>query len=221
MVKNTIATSTVTSSHTTLGSVTSKVPHLEFWLISNVVFFSDISILVIFTFLSFFFTLVFFSFGVCGASIIITLFFNLVCAFLFYSFDIYHPYSYFQYLLTWFPLYLLPIGQVGRVFANDLGDRGSIPGLVIPKTQKWYFIRPCLALSIIQFLSRVNWSNPEKGVEPYPTHRCRSYWKEKHCVTLDYGHWLYFFTIFIMSRSKNEPFCSIVLAWSTIFGLLS
>ena len=28
------------------------------------------------------------------------------------------------------------IGSVGRVFANDPGDRGSIPGRVIPKTLK-------------------------------------------------------------------------------------
>ena len=28
------------------------------------------------------------------------------------------------------------IGLMGRVFANGLGDRGSIPGRVIPKTQK-------------------------------------------------------------------------------------
>ena len=27
-------------------------------------------------------------------------------------------------------------GLMGRVFANGPGDRGSIPGLVIPKTQK-------------------------------------------------------------------------------------
>ena len=31
-----------------------------------------------------------------------------------------------------------------RVFANGLGDRGSIPGRVIPKAQKWYLIPPCL-----------------------------------------------------------------------------
>ena len=29
-----------------------------------------------------------------------------------------------------------PIGLMSRVFANDPGDRGSIPGRVIPKTQK-------------------------------------------------------------------------------------
>ena len=29
-----------------------------------------------------------------------------------------------------------PIGKVVRVFANDLGDQGSIPSRIIPKTQK-------------------------------------------------------------------------------------
>ena len=32
--------------------------------------------------------------------------------------------------------YIQLIGLVGRVFANDLGDWGSIPGWVIPKTLK-------------------------------------------------------------------------------------
>ena len=35
-------------------------------------------------------------------------------------------------------------------FANDPGDMGSIPGRVIPKTQKWYLIPLCLAFSIIR-----------------------------------------------------------------------
>ena len=37
------------------------------------------------------------------------------------------------------------------MFANGLGDRGSIPGRVTPKTfKKWYLMPPCLALSIIR-----------------------------------------------------------------------
>ncbi len=32
---------------------------------------------------------------------------------------------------------IIIIGLVGRVFANDLGDRDSIPGRVIPKTQQY------------------------------------------------------------------------------------
>ena len=52
-----------------------------------------------------------------------------------------------------------------RVFANGSGDLGSIPGQVIPKTQKWYLMPPCLTLSIIRYGSRVKWSNPgEEGV---------------------------------------------------------
>ena len=32
--------------------------------------------------------------------------------------------------------FMMNIGQMSRVFANGSGDRGSIPGRVIPKTQK-------------------------------------------------------------------------------------
>ena len=43
------------------------------------------------------------------------------------------------------------IGLGGRAFANGLGDLGSIPGLVIPKDfKKWYLIPPCLTLSDIK-----------------------------------------------------------------------
>ena len=35
------------------------------------------------------------------------------------------------------------------IFANGAGDRGSVAGRVIPKTQKWYLMMPCLRLSII------------------------------------------------------------------------
>ena len=35
-------------------------------------------------------------------------------------------------------LYLtVPLSLMSRVFTNDPGDRGSIPGRVIPKTQQW------------------------------------------------------------------------------------
>ena len=41
---------------------------------------------------------------------------------------------------------------MSRVFANGLGDWDSIPGRVMPKTQKkkWYLMLPCLTLSIIR-----------------------------------------------------------------------
>ena len=78
----------------------------------------------------------------------------------------------------------------GRVFTNGLGDRGSISGRVIPKTQKRYLIPPCLTLSIIRCVSRVKWSNPRKGVAPSSTPWCSSYLKGNFRVTLDYGRQL-------------------------------
>ena len=50
---------------------------------------------------------------------------------------------------VWFSL-SKAIGLIGRVFANSPGDQSSIPGRVIPKTQKWHLIPPCLIHSIIR-----------------------------------------------------------------------
>ena len=100
-------------------------------------------------------------------------------------------------LLNYFLYYRL-IGLVGRVFANGSGDWGSIPGRVIAKTfKKWYLIPPCLTPSNIRYVSRVKWSNPWKGVSSSPTHRCSSYWKGSLRVALDHSCQLYFFTIWI------------------------
>ena len=58
---------------------------------------------------------------------------------------------------------------IGRVFANDPEDRGSIADRAIRKSQKWFLIPICLTLSIISYVSRVKLSNPRKGVAP-PLH---------------------------------------------------
>ena len=61
---------------------------------------------------------------------------------------IYFLYKYIQIIYT-----CRLIGPVGKVFINGPGDRGSIPGRVIPKTfKKWYLIPPCLTLSIIRYV---------------------------------------------------------------------
>ena len=82
------------------------------------------------------------------------------------------------------------IGIMVRVFTNRQGDRGSIPGRVIPKTQ-----RMVLNASLLknQYGSRVKWSNPEEGVAPSLTTRCCSYWKGSLRVALDYGRQLYIY----------------------------
>ena len=41
-------------------------------------------------------------------------------------------------------------GLMSRMFDKGPGDRGSNPCRVIPKTQKWYLMPPCLALSTIK-----------------------------------------------------------------------
>ena len=52
-------------------------------------------------------------------------------------------------------------------------------------------IPPYLTLSHIRYVSRVKWSNPGKGVAPFLTSRCSSYWKGSLLVALDYGGHLY------------------------------
>ena len=42
-----------------------------------------------------------------------------------------------------------------------------------------YLILPCLTLSSIKYVSRVNWSNQGKGVAPSSTPHCSSYLKGK------------------------------------------
>ena len=66
------------------------------------------------------------------------------------------------------------IDLVGRVFTNGPGDLGSIQGRVIPKTFKMV-LDTSLLNTQIRYVSRVKWSNPEKGVAPSRTPRCSSY----------------------------------------------
>ena len=61
-----------------------------------------------------------------------------------------------------------------RVFTNGQGDQGSIPGRVIPKTEKK------MVLDVILFNTqyykvriKVKWSHPGKGITSPPTLRCR------------------------------------------------
>ena len=82
-----------------------------------------------------------------------------------------------------------------RVFANGPGDLGSIPGRVIPKTQKMVLDAILLNTQHYKVLSRVKWSNPGKGVAPSPTPSCSSYRKGILRVTLDYGRQLYFYLL--------------------------
>ena len=65
------------------------------------------------------------------------------------------------------------IGLLSRVFASGPGDRSSIPGRVIPKTQKMEL--DSALLNNQYYKVRVKWSNPGNGVASFPTPRCSSY----------------------------------------------
>ena len=50
---------------------------------------------------------------------------------------------------------------------------------------------PCLTLNIIRYGSRVKWSNPGKGVAPFSTPWCCSYWQGSLQVALNCSCQLY------------------------------
>ena len=79
----------------------------------------------------------------------------------------------------------MDIGLAVRVFANGPGDLGSIPGRVIPKTQKMV-----LDASLLNTQHYKVWI---KGKVEQSREGCSSYRKGSLRVTLDYGRQLYLF----------------------------
>ena len=103
-------------------------------------------------------------------------------------------------------LRLLPdIGLGVRVFANGPGDLGSIPGRVIPKTQKMVLDASLLSTQHYKVRIKGKVEQSRKGVAPSPTHWCSSYRKGSLRVTLDYGRQLLYFEV-IENRDKSECF---------------
>ena len=71
---------------------------------------------------------------------------------------------------------LYTVGLMSRVFAND----PEKPSRVIPKTQKMV-----LDATLLNTQHYKVWRKPGKGVAPFPTPHCCSYWKRSLQVTLD------------------------------------
>ena len=82
-----------------------------------------------------------------------------------------------------------------RVLANGLGDMGSIPGRIIPKTQKMVLDASLLNTQHYKVQIKGKVEQSREGVAPSPTPWCSSYRKGKLRVTLHYGHQLSFFYI--------------------------
>ena len=84
-----------------------------------------------------------------------------------------------------------------RVFANGPGDLGSIPGEVIPKTQKMVLDASLLNSQHYKVRIKGKVEQSWEGIEPSPTPWCSSYQKGSLRVTLDYVRQLYFTYIFL------------------------
>ena len=85
------------------------------------------------------------------------------------------------------------IGLGVRVFSNGLGDLGSIPGRVIPKTQKMVLDASLLNTQHYKVRIKGKVEQSREGVAPSPTPWCSSYRKGSLRVTLVYGRQLYFY----------------------------
>ena len=83
------------------------------------------------------------------------------------------------------------IGLAVRVFANGPGDLDSIPGRVIPKTQKMVLDASLLNTQHYKVRIKGKVEQSREGVVPSPTPWCSSYRKGSLRVTLDYGRQLY------------------------------
>ena len=66
------------------------------------------------------------------------------------------------------------LGLMSKEFGNGPGDWGSIPGQVIPKTQKMILDAFLLNTQHYKVRIKIKWSNPETGVVPFPTPQCGS-----------------------------------------------
>ena len=110
------------------------------------------------------------------------------------------PFCYlkFFFFLSWVEIIVNHITDIGlglRVFANGPGDLGSIPGRVIPKTQKMVLDASLLNTQHYKVRIKGKVEQSREGVAPSPTHWCSSYRKGNLRVTLDYGRQLYFYLL--------------------------
>ena len=94
--------------------------------------------------------------------------------------------SYFSVLLMGLRIYNRLIGLVGRVFANGLGDLGSIPDHVITKTLKMVLDTSLLDTQQykVRIKGKVEQSRERSSALPY------TYWKGSLLVALNYGRQL-------------------------------
>ena len=91
------------------------------------------------------------------------------------------------------------IGLMSRVLTNGPGDRGSIIGQIIPKTQKK--VLDTILLNTQHYKVSIKGKvGQSREVAPFLTPWCNSFWKEILRVTFDQDRQLYFFFIILRLR---------------------
>ena len=113
------------------------------------------------------------------------------------------------------------------MFANGPEDQGSIPGWVIPKTQKIVLDATLLSAQPYKLQIKVKWSNLGERVAPSPTPWCSSKWKGSLLLALDHGRYLIYIYIYICDNTPpadphylNQPNYSWPLESSSGFSNL-
>ena len=107
------------------------------------------------------------------------------------------------------------IGLAVRVFANGPGDPGSIPGRVIPKTQKMVLDASLLNTQHYKVRIKGKVEQSRERVALSPTPWCSSYRKGSLRVTLDFGRQLYLQSLFL--SHIHTPSFSISFSFTVIF----
>ena len=103
---------------------------------------------------------------------------------------------------------LRSIGLGVRVFANGPGDLSSIPGRVIPKTQKMVLDASLLNTQHYKVRIKGKVEQSREGVAPSPTPCCSSYRKGSLRVTLDYGRQLLLNNAIVWMVSIHPQICN-------------
>ena len=95
------------------------------------------------------------------------------------------------------------------VFVNGPGDLSSIPGRVIPKTQKMVLDASLLNTQHYKVRIKGKVEQSRERVAPSPTPWCSSYRKGSLRVTLDYGRQLYLLyhwsVLLSFGKISNQP----------------
>ena len=112
-----------------------------------------------------------------------------ICTFIYIYIYIYarthtHTHTH-KYIYVYIYIYIWVCAYMCWGFTNGPEDQGSIPSLVIPKTQKMVRVASLLNTQHYKVWIDGKWNNPGKGVGPSPSPQCSSYWKGSLWVAID------------------------------------